>query len=182
MVTGMEERYWLRHASLDGQQGPLEEKDLRSAIDANAFPRNSEVLLDTGLPEERRAKSNDWISVTQLLGLEPPPAQPSVWPQAGVRSTPERRLGSDRLTELRHGSAYPNTRMLIASGIVIAVIAELLVMFMQMSASRGSGSTGIPLFTSVIAVITTIAIGNVLLAVLDMADVAVRKLPDPNGE
>lgn len=178
----MEERYWLRHASLKGHQGPFEKKDLSPAIDSSAFPLDSEVLRDMGVTEVEREGSNGWMPVTELLGLEPVAPLPSKWPQPGVRSTPEPKLDSARLEVLRRASVYPNTRNLISTGMMVLVAAELILMAAQMSVLGGSSAAAIPVFTAVIAMIVTLIIGNVLLAVLDLADAAVRKIPHPSDE
>lgn len=194
-IACMEEGYWLRHKSLTGHQGPFKKKDLRPAIDSSAFPRDSEVLRDTGESEAQREGSNDWMPATELFEFAPVAGQASQaraqpadnGSQSGAHATPQAKIDIDRLNSLRRGSVYPNTRMLIQTGIVILVLAEAILMGLQMDAMSGTtlaatplGST--PVFGALIAIIGTIAIGNVLLAVLDMADVAVRKNTPANGE
>lgn len=191
----MEERYWLRHVALTGHQGPFAKKDLRPAIDSSSFPRDSEVLRDTGMSAAQREESDGWIPVTELFGFEPVAGQASQaqaqqannWPQPGFRSTPEKRTDIDRLNLLRLSSVYPNTRALIHTGIVILVFAELIMMGLQMGALSGTnlaatGPGASPVIGALTAIIGTIAIGNVLMAVLDMADVAVRKIAHASGE
>ena len=187
-MVRMEERYWLRHASLKGHQGPFEKKDLGAAIDAGAFPRDSEVLRDMGVSEAKRDESNSWIPVTELLGLDAAPGHDkpvkpaSVWPEPGTRSTPEpKETQADRLAAIRRGSAYPNTRFFIQVGMVVMVIGELLVMIFGLTRTQPLGAEP-PIISAIVNIIITIVAANVLLATLDLADAAVRQSADSRND
>lgn len=101
--------------------------------------------------------------------------QASTWPKPGERSTSDPGLDQGALQRkvlgaIRHHSAYPKTRALIELGMWLAVMAEVLV---ALSAKYGAQNYT-PVFQMFIAVVATIAIGNALLAVFDMADLAIR--------
>ena len=119
------------------------------------------------------------MALTELLDLEPAPGQKSqavVWPAP----TPDTTLAAqqqqqDRLAEIRRCSAYPNTRMLIQAGMGVLVLLELIMMGIAMDALQSTSLSATPVFGTVIDIVITIAVGNILLALLDMADATVAK-------
>lgn len=176
----MEELYWLRHRRLIGHQGPFQKKELRSAIDAAAFPRDSEVLRDMGVSEQKREDSNSWMPVTELLGLDAAPSQASQAAAPASHFPPAAEAQQQqRLSSLRRISGYPKTRLVIQVGMFALVFIELVLLGVQLDALPPS-TRQVPILRALIAIPITVAVGNVLLAVLDIADTAVRNSGDVN--
>ena len=170
----MEERYWLRHPSLTGHLGPYSQSDLRKALEADSFPRDSYVLVDSGQNETDRMASPYWRPATVVLGMEPPPTPPApvVAPTAPeVPFTPSRHAIRGRL---RQDTAYGTARSLIA---ILAVVMLLFLVVGGFAAMPGGPSSHklAVLIAMALEALGTIAAAAFLQGMLDIADANLRR-------
>jgi hypothetical protein len=177
----MEDRYWLRHPSLHGHQGPFPLTDLQKAVGSGSLPRDSDVLLDRGQDEAARRQSTGWQPVTDVLGL--PPA-----PRLSDRLRPEVddqerrfRAAEARLQNLRANTAYTRVRTVVTVLALVAAVLVVVLGFVVMSKSRGDG--GLVMLVAMALEVIGIYVAHALLqALLDIADSAVRRHPDADAE
>tara|TARA_R110002072_G_scaffold87129_4_gene196649 strand:+ start:4342 stop:4860 length:519 start_codon:yes stop_codon:yes gene_type:complete len=170
----MEERYWLRHPSLTGHLGPYSEPDLRKALEADSFPRDSYVLVDSGQNETDRMASPYWRPATAVLGMDPPPASPAppaVPTMPEVPFTPSRHAIRGRL---RQDTAYGTARSLIT---VLAVVMLLFLFVGGLAAMpRGSSVSQLSVLIAIgLEALGTIAAAAFLHGMLDIADANLRR-------
>lgn len=176
----MEERYWLRHPSLHGHQGPYSKQELRASLDAKAFPADSYVLLDEGLKEDQRRGSIKWQPAATLLGLlpaldasTPPPPKPKT--ESDRRQEIAQRQ-VQRQTRLRYESAYLGLHSMISVLFWVAVIAIILVTLL--SAGLPEAATGTIFVRAVVEIIGLYVVAGLARALLDIADCALRRQHD----
>lgn len=169
----MEERYWLRHPSLDGHQGPFAVKDLQAAIESEAFPADSYVLRDQGQNQQDRQTSIAWIPIAQLLGFdEPAPAPPSTTP-------PALPTNADRRRHLRTHTAYGFARGLVVGFLVVGVVLALATAATSARHLSGSVACASVVMASAIQVGAVLLVGMLMQALLDIADRAVQTAEAP---
>jgi len=170
----MEERHWLRHPSLNGHQGPYLKKDIADAVENATFPTDSYVLRDAGQNLQDRQTSIEWIPVTRLLGLEPPP-QASVKPPE-IAEPPKPPSAYERRQHLRNCTAYTTLRTLIVLCQLILMIGTLIVTL----AGAARGQAPIAFVAWILQAIVIIIGGMLLQALLDIADHSVWTTPHPH--
>ena len=164
----MEDRYWLRHPSLSGHVGPYRLDDLRSAILASSFPRDSYVLLDSGQNETERMASIAWRPVTAVLGMEPPAAAA---PAAPVADDPEPTPEEAVRNQVRQRTAYGTARGLIHLLAGLALFGLFVVSLVAVVApGLDFGARLIILLTLVLESFAVIVAAAMLQAILDIAD------------
>jgi hypothetical protein len=175
----MEDRYWLRHPSLHGHQGPFPLTDLQKAVGSGSLPRDSDVLLDRGQDEAARRQSTAWRQVTEVLGLPPAPRL-SARLRPEVSDEQERfRAAEGRLVLVRANTAYARVRTVVTVLAVVAVVLIVVLGLVVMSQSRGNGAL-VALITIALEVIGIYVAHALVQALLDIADSAVRRHPDAN--
>jgi hypothetical protein len=171
----MEDRYWLRHPSLNGHLGPYRAEDIREAIESETFPRDSYLLVDSGQNETDRMASPYWSPATVILKMEAPP------PTSTVVQKPEPPLGIEReqiRQRLRQGTAYSILRTLIVIMAIVAMVAVVAEVILGMAViSFVGGNDGH--FEKIIAVgwklLEIIVCAAFLQAMLDIADANLKR-------
>ena len=172
----MEERYWLRHPSLNGHLGPYAKEDLAQSFENESFPKDSYVLLDRGQNLQDRQTSVDWFPLRRLLGLAEPPKASYAPPALPSNEPPKPPDASERRDHLRRCSAYSALRTLIIIAQLILLVGTLVVSFA--TAQRGAG--GVAMVAWFIQAVMIVAGGMLLQALLDIADHAVWTTPHPH--
>lgn len=179
----MEERFWLRHPSLSGLQGPFTKLEIKGALASQAFPPDSYVLQDTGQSETERLAATQWSPVWQLLGVaapkeyrEPLPAGEAIDGGYGTARVPEQQEAEvtpvDRRVQLRSQSAYPGLRLaailMCGFSIVVLVIFTIAAMAKDPSVALGA------LLVGAIELVGILFVYGLCQALIDIADNAVR--------
>jgi len=179
----MEERYWLRHPSLSGLQGPFTKQELKGALSSQAFPPDSYVLQDTGQTETERQASTHWLPVWQLLGVAAPaqhrkplPAGEAIDGGYGTARVPDERARtvtpSDMRDQLRRQSAYAGLRMF--AGILCGLSVFALVVVIIAAMTDGPQVALVAVLIGVVELIAILFVYGLCMALLDIADNAVR--------
>lgn len=173
----MEERYWVRHASLRGYVGPLALAALRDAVVSGALPKDADV--HRAVPDARVETLDDsgWTKAYALLGLPAPP------PPAPRRDVPPPGAPDVRtegvLADLRARSSYGGVRRAVTVLAWLAVVALVLTRLLALSAAPRSGTVGVALFVELALSLTLVYVAHQLFQMLaDIADCHVRRETD----
>ena len=169
----MEERYWLRHPTLHGHVGPYTTAELRAAIESQALPDDSYVLLDEREDELQRQTSTRWRPAWQLLGLEPPATRSSQ--SSGSIAPAQGDPARERLDDTRTNTSYAGLRKLIQIAKVASLIAVLLVPALGILSGNLEWTVATVVW-AVVDVFGVLILAGLAQALLDSADAAMRQL------
>lgn len=183
LLTMEAERFWLRHPSLAGHQGPYAGAELRRAIESGAFPKDSYLLRDRGQELTARQRSVEWRPAYEVLVMPAPPGLAPPPPSAAQDAQPA--IDADaRRQQVRRESAYAGVRL----GVNVLTVMACVFCLLAMLAAIVGGAFGKPL-SGVVAlvglgleVVAILVVSGVVKALLDVADCAVRRYPHPRDD
>jgi len=166
----MEERYWLRHESLRSVVGPYSLVELRMALAAGSFPRDSEVLLFEDQAAEERDASTEWQPIAHLFGEPTPPLRPRTKPS-------ERDVVLGRLWIVRDGTRYATARTLVNVCAMLGILAQVVTMIAVLSQGRmlTFGMVALTLASTAFSVMMILVGATALQALFDLADCSLRQ-------